>query len=309
MANPRPPVESLLGIALESAGPGQIAPILTQCELYNETNGSEDERIFARNVIHEILCNYVYPHVLETFKGKNVPEDFHLYAAHLEMHPDESKNRVLINSETRLKILCRAKKGLKYNDPVSDGDVQELLKIENSTSDPNAATISLVQLHGRWYGKVDLVYNRGAVRGKLDRAIAFLHSAVTANEENNMPPLYESLWSACELLAESMLLLHRQLPIRSEHKAIFSALKQFEVLHNLNFADSYLAIRQIRDSMRYGESHPDRTDEGHKKAQILLDECLSFFAFAHKFMKKRQVEASDSGELRRREMDVSGLGA
>ncbi len=305
----KPPVESLVGIALESAGPGQISSVLTQFELYNETSGTDTTRIFARSIIHGILCDYVYPHVLETFKGKNVPEDFHLYAAHLEMYPDELKNRIFINDNSGLKLTCRINKEFKYNDPICDGDVQELLRIESEKADPNAATVSLVQLHGKWYGKADLVYNRGVVRGKLDRAIAFLHSAVTANEKNNMPSFYESLWSSCELLAESMLLLYRQLPLKSEHKAIFLALKQFDKLHSLNFADSYLTIRQIRDSMRYGEPHPDRTDEGQKKAQALLDDCLSFFAYAYAFMKKRQVEVPDSGGTRPREMDVSGLGA
>ena len=303
-----PPVESLLGAALESAGPGHPSSALVRFELYNETSGSESTRIFARSVIHGILCDYVYPYVLETFKDKNIPRDFYLYAAHLEMHPDESKNRILINEDSRLKLVCRVKKNLEYNDPVCDGDIQELLKIESIATDPNAASISLVRLHGRWYGKVDLVYNRKVVREKVDRAIKFLNSAVTANDDNNMPSLYESLWSACELLAESMHLLHRQLPIKSKHRDIFSALKSFDKLHNLNFAGPYLTIKQIRESMRYGAPHPDRQDEARQKAQALLDECLSFFAFAHTFMKKRQVEALDSGGSPPREMDVAGLG-
>ena len=283
-----PGFPSIVGVALRSAKKGSSADILTQFELYRAEQLSQGDGIFAQNVIHRLLSEQVYPLILRVFEEWPDPKDFGLYAVQIVMHSKEELNDVLVNEDVRLRVLCQtSRKDIKAGDYVLLKDIDEIVSISDVDRDPNTATISLLHVNGKWFGKFDVIYNRGIAHQKLKLALKFLNDST--REDTRLEVRYNSLWSGCELLAESALLLHNMLKPKSNHKSIRKGLEQLLKNHNIPYIEEYVEIEQIRDSLRYGPPHPDRTREGEKKIARLLDKSLEFAFFAISFLERRQV--------------------
>ena len=281
---------SLVGTALESAEKGEPVRILTQFELYRSEQLSQGDGIFARNIIHGLLSNLVYPLVLRAFRDRAIPKDFDLYAVQITMHSKPELNEVMINEDAKLGLVCTpTRQDLKGGDEVFAKDIKDIISISEPDRDPDAATISLFRINGNWLGKFDAIYNRGIVHQKLERAVRFLKDSL--QDSNTLESRYDLLWSGCELLGECMLLLHNMLKPKSSHKQIQKTLGQLLRPHNLSYIEEYNEIAQIRESLRYGPPHPDRSREAKKKMVRLQDASMEFAAFAINFLGGRQVSA------------------
>lgn len=283
-----PGFPSIVGVALRSAKKGDSADILTQFELYRGEQLSQGDGIFAQNVIYRLLSDHVYPLILRVSEEWPEPRDFGLYAVQVVMHSREELNDVLVNEDVRLRVACQLEReGARKGDKVLVKDIKEIDSIAEVDRDPDAATISLLRVRGQWFGKFDVIYNRGIVHQKLKRALKFLNDS--AREDASLEGRYNSLWSGCELLAESALLLHNMLKPKSTHENIKKGLEQLLKNHNMPYIEEYVEITQIRDSLRYGPPHPDRTREARRKMARLLDKSLEFAFFAISFLERRQV--------------------
>lgn len=287
---------SLVGMALKSPKKGSRVDILTQFELYRDEQLSQSEGIFAQNIIHELLSNQVYPLILRASDEWPNLKDFVLYAVQIVMNSKKELNDMLVNEDVKLRVLCQtARKGVKEGDEVFENDIKEIISIGEIGRDPDAAIISLLCVRGRWFGKFDLIYNRNIVHQKLKRALKFLNDSM--REDASLEARYNSLWSGCELLAESTLLLHNMITPKSTHKSIKRGLDQLLKSHSMPYIEEYTEIAQIRDSLRYGPPHPDRSREAKEKMAHLLDKSLEFAFFAIHFLERRQVSVNGDGQL------------
>ena len=124
---------------------------------------------------------------------------------------------------------------------------------------------------------------------KLHRALKFLNDSI--QDSNSLESRYDLLWSGCELLGECMLLLHNILPPRSRHWKIQKTLGPLLRQYGLSYIEEYNEIALIRDSLRYGPPHPDRSDEAKEKMARLQDASMEFAAFAIGFLGRRRVGA------------------
>ena len=286
---------SLVGALLGPPNEDKRVNVLTQFELYRGEQMQQGDGLFASNVIDGLFTNLVYPHVLRALGGQPVLKDFVLYAVQIVMHSDERLNDILINEDVKLDVHCKlTRSGLKDGDAVLVRDIEEIVSITESDRDPDAAAISLLLINGNWLGKFDVIYNRAIVRQKLKRALRFLNDSI--RDDNSLEGRYDLLWSGCELLAECMLLLHNMLKPKSPHKQIRESLGQLLRLHNFSYIDEYDEIVQIRESLRYGPPHPDRSREAKKKMAHLQDASMEFAAYAIGFLGGRQAGAGDAGD-------------
>jgi HEPN domain-containing protein len=284
---------SLIGFVTKSYKDGDWASIVTQLSFYNTKNTTDEDITTAKIQIYGMLSQWIFPLILQKFSGQKLPDDFLLYAVYIEMHQDNTKNRILFNEDTKLRILCKLKPGLKFKnrDPVKINDIEEISYIEKLDKDPNAATILLIMNKGDWFGTFDFVYNRYYVKEKCERAIEFLDSAIENYKKSNNNAFYQSLWDCSELLAESLLLLHNQIKLKTPHSQIRKVFKQFCEIYNLPFFDNYFKITEIRNNSRYGPPHPKHSNS-EQDALHLLKETHKFFRFVLVFLKERQVEPS-----------------
>ena len=287
-----PGFPSLVGTALEAAKKGEIFHVLTQFQLYRSEQLSQNDGIIAQNAIHGLLSNFVYPLVLRSFGDRPVPKNFDLYAVQIIMYSKEEQNDVLINEDVRLSLACLpTRNGLKDGDAVLVKDIKEIALINELDRDPDAAAISLVLTSSGWLGKFDAIYNRKTVHQKLKHAVKFLKDSIR-DTDTSLESRYDLLWSGCELLGECMLLLHNMLKPRSSHKQIQKALGDLLRMHNSSYIEQYNEIAQIRESLRYGPPHPDRSGEAKRKLEHLQDASMEFAAFAIGFLGRRQVSAA-----------------
>ena len=283
---------SIAGALLELPNEDEPADILTQFGLYRDEQLLQSGGIFTRNVINDLLSNLVFPRLLRAFGGRPVPEGFDIYAVHIIMRSKLELNDVLINEDVKLDVIRETdKQDHEDGDGVFAAGTQKITSISESDRDPDAAVISLLRINDSWFGKFDLIYNRGIVHQKLERAVKFLNDSIQDN--NSLESRYDLLWSGCELLGECMLLLHNILPPRSRHWQIQKTLGPLLRQYNSTYINEYNEIAQIRESLRYGPPHPDRSGEAKKKMAHLQDASMEFAAFAIGFLGGRQVSASD----------------
>ena len=288
------PMPSIIGTALTSAQGGDKIAILTQWSLLNTENTTDEYIMMIKGRISSMLSDNIFPRILKAFSTKTIPKDFFLYAVYVEMHSDEQKNKILINEDTKFYAVCRPKVGLeiKKNDPITMGNIEELISIEKRNIDPNAATMMLMLNKHGWFGKADLIYNRKNTQMKINRAINFLESAKENLKQSNIDAFYQSLWDCTELLAESVLLLHNQIKLKASHQNIQTAFNEFCEIHRIRV--DYEKITQIRNSVRYGPPHPiykNRT----KDAPTLLRSIIDLHDFVLDFLKVREVIPTSFG--------------
>ena len=284
-----------MGTALEPAERGEIFRVLTQFQLYRSDQLPQSDGTFAHNVINGLLSNLVFPHLLRAFGDRPVPKGFVLYAVQIIMHSKDELNDVLINEDVKLDVICEIdKSGPEDSDEALICDIEEIVSIHELDRDPDAATISLILTRAGWLGKFDVIYNRRIAQQKLKRALKFLNDSI--KENNSLESRYDLLWSGCELLGESMLLLHNMLRPKSTHQQIRKELGHLLRRHNSAYIEEYNEIAQIRESLRYGLPHPDRSAEAKRKIMHLQDASMEFAAFAIGFLERRQVSAGAAGD-------------
>ena len=288
------PIPSLSGFTLKSMQRGEVGPIVTRLTLFNTINMDDDHIIMGKQQISSILSDLVFPRILNAFSTKMVPEHFFLHAVYIEMHADESKNKVLINEDTHFALTCKLKKGVKLmeNDAVTTVDIDHFTSIDKEDRDPNAAAIMLALNSAGWFGAIDLIYNRAITQEKITRAIDFFRAASEELKSSNIKPFYQSLWSCNELLAESLLLLYNFIKLKTPHNKIK---KNFEGLcKNYNFAyiNDYNKIYQIRNPARYGPPH-QWSDKWEKEAPKLFQSTANFLGFVLTFLSDRGVVPSN----------------
>lgn len=303
------PLPSLAGVASESANPGDIVNIITRMEMFSKEQDSTQEKpkqtlddfhLMVRHQIHSLLSEWVFPRILKMFSTNTVPKDFFLMGVYAEMYSDETKNKLLINEDTGFKVLYRLEKGVvrKPGAVVTLGDVKEVVGIEKEDKDPNAATIMLVIAKDGWFGSFDYTYNRGYAQEKIDRAINFFSAAKENLDSSNIQAFYESLWSCSELLAESLLLLHRRIEFgENVHKVILERFEGFCKQYNYGYIDDYKLIAEVRKPARYGSPH--KWDEKWElEAPRLLQSTREFLGSVLNSLKEIDVVPSnqDYGE-------------
>ena len=298
-------IPSIHGIAIKSMQKGDIGPALTRLALFSDTQAPDDYIIMAKHQMSNLLSDWVFPRILQEFSTSVVPKDFSLYAVYVEMHSEQSKNKLLINEDTGFKIKCVPKTGMKFkpDDKVMIGDVEGLVSIEKEDKDPNAATIMLAYSRGGWYGSFDYTYNRGHTQQKINRAINFFSAATESLKKTNFQAFYESLWSCSELLAESVLLLNMPIELKTSHKGIQKRFEGFCKNYNYNYIENYKQISEIRESARYGPPHP-WSPKWEKEAPRLLQSTREFLGVVLTFLQERDVILSRQSDMEIRSLNL-----
>ena len=297
------PITSLSGFTLKSMQRGEVGPMVTQLTFFNTIDKDDNYTLMSKQQISSILSDLVFPRVLNAFSAKTVPENFFLYAVYIEMHTDESKNMLLINEDTRFALTCKLKKGVELmkNDAVTTSDIAHFISIDKDDKDPNAATIMLALNDDGWFGAIDLIYNRVITQEKITRAIDFFRAAAEELKTSNIKPFYQSLWSCNELLAESVLLLHKFIELKTPHKNIKKRFEGFCNNYNFAYINDYNKICQIRDPARYGPPH-QWSDKWEKEAPKLFQSTAKFLGFVLTFLGDRGVVSSNQDS---RKFDIS----
>ncbi len=298
-------IDSIIGFAETSAKKGEVANIITQGSYFSNSDLNDPHVLSIKNQIANIMASHVFPLFLDHFSSKDLPEKFYISSVRIELFADDSKNTFTFNKYTKIlgSFILAKPKTLKKGDPVFQEDIKGINSIYVEDRDPNSALMLFVSFNGEWYGIIDLIYNRANAADKHETAQEYIETAISNFKNSKFKPFYNDLWTAYELLAESILLLHGQLKLKDSHEKISKILKEFCNTHNLPFYDEYKQIGSIRTSVRYGPPHKKQPNM-EQDALKYLTGLIEFSKHVESFLKERQVPIKIPDSVNRQLSDI-----
>ena len=253
-----------------------------------------------------MLATSVFPLFGRLFPSKILPGDFAFRSARLDLFGDESKNTLSFNADAGIygTYILANPQILKEGDLVPDADAKGPYSLYVDDRDPNSAIVILTFFQDEWYGTFDLVYNRENTLKKHESALVFLESAQSDLNDSNFVAFYDGLWSACELLVESILLLHNLLKLEAGPKTIPRLFEEYCRNANLLYHKDYEKIRTARDNALCGRSPGDGVNI-EKNAGKYMARMVEFSKHVEGFLKGCPVPAGVGGLVKMKQADAA----
>ena len=298
-------ISSIVGFTETSVKDGEVVSIRTQGSYFSKSDLNDPSVLSIKNRIASMMASNVFPLFLSHFSSKDLPEKFAVGSVRIELFGDDSKNTLTFNNDAKIlgNFVLAKPKAFKKGDPVFQEDIEGINSIHIEDRDPNSALMLFVSFRGEWYGVIDLIYNRENASGKHEAAQEYVETTMSNFKNSKFKPFYNDLWTAYELLAESILLLHNQLKLRDSHKKISELLKGFCEIRNLPYYDDYKRIESIRTSVRYGPPYKKQSDM-EQNALKYLTSLIDFSKHVESFLKERQVTTKIPDSINMQQSDV-----
>ena len=207
-------------------------------------------------MVQHILDDFVYPEVINRVKGESNRPSFPLRFAHVMMSSNETKNRIFLNEEVKIKARVKLTREFKPGEEVRLGNIKEILSLYPLEKvDKNTANILLVKHKGKWYFFADLIFDREKVGQRFELSHDFFKLANTAYRGQNWGPFIDTLYSVTELSIQSILLLtfYERYSLKQSHQ---KTMELFEGLcktgnFDLKFFKHYKLLYSLRKKARY----------------------------------------------------------
>jgi uncharacterized protein (UPF0332 family) len=207
--------------------------------------------------LQQVFELWVIPEVERRRSSGQLSPNFQLWRAQIVFDVD-APVRVRLNDEVQSVMKVRASRAITKGEAVGMNDFSEVVSIELTGNDPNAAHITVFFHQGTWYLSWDTRYNVQWIDTTIKTANEFMESA--RENLNSSPPrlrsFTENLFSSVELLAKAVLLvLSDKKVLRGKtHGLIKSNFNKWSNLGNIDsdFANLLNELERMRDPARYG---------------------------------------------------------
>jgi len=248
------PFKSFSGFAItETKKKGETVIIGFQ---FNEDDKqSESSKL---TMIQHVLDDFGYPEVIRRIKENSDRTSFPLRNIHIMMFSDETKNRIFLNDEVKIKARVKSTRKLSPKEEVRVGDIDKILSLHPQEKvDKNAANILLMKLKTKWYFAADLIYDRDKVGKRFELSNDFFKIGSTAFDNEYWGPFIDTLYSVTELSIQSILLLmfYREYSIKQSHEKTLELFKGYCERGNTpkKFYEHYKTLYSLRKKARYLE--------------------------------------------------------
>ena len=213
----------------------------------------------AKRFFEQMITLFVEPEIQRRKEAGDIPDSFVLNGVQIVFYPDGRKPYVRLNHEVRAIAKIKLKNGVikRPGEPIYKHEVERLGQM--TLADPEEADYghaTMVRIDGAaWTLSFDFVYNKALSKNHLERAEGFLKSAEQNLVIENWAPFVDNLYSACELIATSILLAMPDPKFRKKasHKSIHLRFNSFADLGNVK-DESRVALNKLsgmRPSARY----------------------------------------------------------
>lgn len=216
---------------------------------------TEDSNIeLNTRFIEQFLELWINPEIERRQKTGDLPENFTLYSAQVIMNFD-APTEVRLNEEIRAVLVGDFSKPVEDGEQVTVDILENIKEISLTEDDPNAGHFTMMLHRGNWFAGFDFRYNAALVSDHLDAARQFLDSASSSLlERGHFRVVVDNLFSAVELLAKGLLLMHDKTVLTTKkHGIIHSRYNQWGHLENPDEQYTQLLNKLIplRSSARY----------------------------------------------------------
>lgn len=218
----------------------------------------ENNEEFGRTLFSQFMNLYIVPEIEKRKQNGKMELPLDLRAAQIIFFPDGRTPEVRINSEVTAIGKVKLKTGVskKAGEPIFENEVEGLNQIYlTDKDDPDCGHATLVRIGDCWIIAFDFRYSKGFSQKHIERAREFCQSAELSFTKRLWSPFVDSLFSAAELAAKSVLL---SLPdpkfrLRATHKSIQMKYNRFAYLGNVKpvYRDTLNKLSGLRDRARY----------------------------------------------------------
>ena len=248
----------------------------------------EQNNEFGRRVFEQFMDLFVNPEVNRRQGAGELEKPLDLRAAQILFFSDGRKPKVRINSEVRAIGKVQFKPGIskKAGEPVFEHELEGLEAINlTEGDDPDCGHATLVKIGGRWTITFDFRYNKKLSRKHINTAKQFYEAAGFSFKQKNWSAFVDSLFSAAELLARSILLSRPDPQFRKKatHKAIQIRYNRFADLGNVEEAhrETLNKLSGLRDRARYLKGDVSISED---EARRFLDIVNNMMEYASSFI-------------------------
>jgi hypothetical protein len=170
---------------------------------------------FNDNFFKHISELYIDPEIDRRKQAGSLSDDFALYAVQV-IRNHEGPVEVRFNNEVSAYVVGTFAKPVSNGDEVSISELETITDVELTDRDPNAGHVTLLIHNGSWVGRFDLRYNASRSRDHLSTAREFLDAASVSLAKGHLRSMLDNLFSATELMAKGVLLLHDESMLSSK---------------------------------------------------------------------------------------------
>jgi uncharacterized protein (UPF0332 family) len=248
-------------------------------------NGDSDIQLdeeLGNKIFQQTRDLWVLPEIKKREEEGLINTPIDLIAVQVLFYPDDRKIEVRINNEVKGIAMVKLNDGSmpQKGDSIYEYQIGDMTKFKLSDEDDgDCGHITMLKVQSVWTLFFDTRYNKDLSEKHLDRAEEFINVASYALNENLLSSFIENLFSACELIAKSILLITPQkgLRERSTHKMIRSHFNYNYKLGNVKRKHNDLLeeLRNYRRDARYlrGDFSLDenKTKEMLETANDMLD--------------------------------------
>ncbi len=231
---------------------------------------------FNDNFFKHIAELYIDPEIKRRRDANLLSSDFVLYAVQVIMNHD-APNEVRLNDEVSAHVVGSFAKPVSDGEQVSIDDLESIADVHLTDRDPNAGNVTLLVHRGRWVGRFDFRYNATRTRGHMDAAREFLDSAQDALQKEHLRSVVDNLFSATELMAKGLLLMHDDAMLSGKsHGIVHSRFNQWGHLGNTD--PRYTALLNKLASLRGPSRYLDKAFQlKPDEAKEMVDVAESMF--------------------------------
>jgi uncharacterized protein (UPF0332 family) len=232
---------------------------------------------FKDNFFKHIAQLYIDPEIEKRQKKNRLPADFVLYAVQVIMNHD-APNEVRLNEEVCANVIGNFTKPVTDGEEISLDALENVVDVQLTDRDPNAGHVTLVFHKGTWVGRFDFRYNATRSRGHVAAAREFLDAAATSLQKGHLRSVADNLFSATELMAKGVLLLHDAMMLAGKsHGIVHSRFNHWG--HWGNVDPRYTSLLNRLASLRGASRYLD------KEFQLTTDEATNMVAVAEEMFK------------------------
>lgn len=220
----------------------------------------EEEKMneFSHNLFSQLMEIFIMPEVKRRQEIGELDKPLDLRAAQIIFFPDSRKPQVRVNSEIKAIAKAKLRPGTskKPGDPIFNHEVEGLEEIGlTEKDDPDCAHATLLRIGDRWVISFDFRYNKALSKQHIETAKKFYESAKFSFDQENWEPFIDTLFSATELTAKSILLsiYDPKLCKKATHKGIQVKYNRFADLGSVkpDYRQILNKLSGLRGNARY----------------------------------------------------------
>jgi uncharacterized protein (UPF0332 family) len=223
--------------------------------------------------VQQFLDWWINPEIKRRYETAHISDNFILYAAQVIMNLN-APTEVRLNEEVKATVTGNLPKKSQKGEQIFINELDTIEQIELTNKDPNAGHLTMLNHRGSWLVRFDFRYNAARCLNHLEAAREFLNSAALAVERTQLRVVIDNLFSACELMAKALLLMHdKRLMTSKNHRAVRNRYNQWGNLGNTDARYTKLLneLFSLRDSARYLDEELQLTVENARSMVVVAE--------------------------------------